>query len=87
MPPDYEQYFFRSEGLLFILNISYQWYTAIGMLIVWFVGLIVSWTTGLQDPSQINENLMVSCRKTSRKQRGEKYLGEADQPMSMRQIS
>ncbi|XP_043468553.1 sodium-coupled monocarboxylate transporter 1 [Leptopilina heterotoma] len=41
-----------------IYRISYLWYSAIGCLVTVFVGILVSYVTGFQDPAELNYDLL-----------------------------
>lgn len=53
------------DSELFILKISYQWYTLMGLIITLVVGTLVSLISGCQDPQQLNRQLLaynIACR-------------------------
>ncbi|XP_070184134.1 sodium-coupled monocarboxylate transporter 1-like isoform X2 [Littorina saxatilis] len=41
-----------------LYRMSYMWYTGLGMIIVWGVGLLVSFITGATDPSSLDPRLI-----------------------------
>lgn len=52
---------FKNRNEVFILlEISYLWYTLIGILIVLLIGTLISFLTGPQDPGLLNPKLV--CR-------------------------
>ncbi len=71
-----------SEELLSVLDISYQWYTMLGVLIVWLVGLGVSLVTRQKDGSPLKQHLTYGRKKNTKR-----VSGIANQAMHLEEIS
>lgn len=47
-----------NDAVSFLYRISFMWYSAIGYLVTVLLGLVVSLLTGMEDPRNLNEDLM-----------------------------
>jgi hypothetical protein len=48
----------RSQSPFILYQMSYQWYTLLGMATAIVVGLIVSFLTGARDPREVHRDLL-----------------------------